>query len=89
MTMTREQIMSSLCELMQQNLEVKLPENVTEASRVYQDLFIDSIMVLQLIVYVEEEFGISVPEEDVDPAVFQTLGSLVTFIEELRQHKIA
>jgi acyl carrier protein len=46
-------------------------------------------MVLQLIVYVEEEFGISVPEEDVDPAVFQTLGSLVTFIEELRQHKIA
>lgn len=89
MTMTREQIMNTLCELMQQNLEVKLPENVTEASRVYQDLFIDSIMVLQLIVYVEEEFGISVPEEDVDPAVFQTLGSLVTFIEELRQHKIA
>ncbi|MFM9328470.1 phosphopantetheine-binding protein [Paenibacillus mesotrionivorans] len=87
--MTREQIMNTLCELMQQNLEVKLPENVTEASRVYQDLFIDSIMVLQLIVYVEEEFGISVPEEDVDPAVFQTLGSLVTFIEELRQHKIA
>lgn len=87
--MTREQILNSLCELMQQNLEVKLPENVTEASRVYQDLFIDSIMVLQLIVYVEEEFGISVPEEDVDPAVFQTLGSLVTFIEELRQHKIA
>jgi acyl carrier protein len=87
--MTREQIMNSLCELMQQNLEVKLPENVTEASRVYQDLFIDSIMVLQLIVYVEEEFGISVPEEDVDPAVFQTLGSLVTFIEELRQDKIA
>jgi acyl carrier protein len=74
---------------MQQNLEVKLPENVTESSRVYQDLFIDSIMVLQLIVYVEEEFGISVPEEDVDPAVFQTLGSLVTFIEELRQQKIA
>lgn len=87
--MTREQIMNSLCELIQQNLEVKLPGNVTEASRVYQDLFIDSIMVLQLIVYVEEEFGISVPEEDVDPAVFQTLGSLVTFIEELRQHKIA
>jgi aryl carrier protein AsbD len=87
--MTREQILTRLCELMQQNLEVKLPGNVTEASRVYQDLFIDSIMVLQLIVYVEEEFGISVPEEDVDPAVFQTLGSLITFIEELRQHKIA
>lgn len=87
--MTREQILETLCELMQQNLEVKLPENVTEASRVYQDLFIDSIMVLQLIVYVEEEFGISVPEEDVDPAVFQTIGSLITFIEDLRQNKIA
>lgn len=87
--MTREQILATLCELMQQNLEVKLPENVTEASRVYQDLFIDSIMVLQLIVYVEEEFGISVPEEDVDPAVFQTIGSLITFIEDLRQNKIA
>lgn len=86
--MDRSTIIQKLCMLIEDNLEVRLPADVSESSRIYQDLHIDSIMVLQLVVYVEEEFGIAVPEEDVDPAVFETLGALVTFIEELLAAKI-
>jgi acyl carrier protein len=87
--MQRTEILSKLSMLIEENLEVKLPEKVQESSRMYQDLRIDSIMVLQLVVYIEEEFDVLVPEEDVDPAVFETLGSMVTFIEQLRQECIA
>ncbi|GGF90548.1 phosphopantetheine-binding protein [Paenibacillus aceti] len=82
--MSRTEIMDKLKELITDSLEHSLPAEIHEADRIYEDLNIDSIMVLQLVVYIEEEFQVDVPEEDVDPAVFQTLGSLVTFIEELQ-----
>lgn len=87
--MERAEILQRLCRLIEENLEVTLPDEVAESSRIYQDLHIDSIMVLQLVIYIEEEFGVVVPEEDVDPAVFQTVGAMVTFIEELRALSIA
>lgn len=87
--MNRAFILQKLCHLIEENLEVKLPSDVQESSRIYQDLHIDSIMVLQLVVYIEEEFGVLVPEEDVDPAVFETVGAMVSFIEMLLAEKIA
>ncbi|GIO13723.1 hypothetical protein J19TS2_32780 [Cohnella xylanilytica] len=82
-------ILDRLKGLIENNLEVALPEDAAAGHRLYEDLNIDSIMVLQLVVYIEEEFGVAVPEEDVDPAVFQTLGSLVDFVERLRANSVA
>ncbi|MBW7476497.1 acyl carrier protein [Paenibacillus oenotherae] len=82
--MTRTEIYSKLMEIIAQNFEIKLPDHVDEGSRIYEDLFIDSIMVLQLTVYIEEEFGIFVPEDNVDPEVLETVGSLISFIEHLK-----
>ncbi|MFC5701162.1 phosphopantetheine-binding protein [Cohnella faecalis] len=82
--MTREAVLNQLTTIIHQYLEVEIPETVTEESRLFDDLSIDSIMVLQLIVYIEEEFNVTVPEEDLDPSVFFTLGSLVTFIQQLQ-----
>lgn len=45
-------------------------------------------MVLQLVVYIEEEFGVAVPEENVDPAAFATIGTLVDFIDQLQESKV-
>ncbi|ETT46375.1 acyl carrier protein [Paenibacillus sp. FSL R7-269] len=45
-------------------------------------------MVLQLVVYIEEVFNVTVPEEEMDPAVFQTVGSLVDFIHALKGEHI-
>ncbi len=82
-------ILERLKGLIENNLEVALPEDAEAGHRLYEDLNIDSIMVLQLVVYIEEEFGVAVPEEDVDPAVFQTLGSLVAFVERLQAESVA
>lgn len=81
--MNRRQIVDKMTLVIERNLNLRLPDQVSESDRLYEDLNIDSIMVLQLVVYLEEEFGVEVPEEAVDPAVFRTIGSLVTFIEQL------
>lgn len=78
------EIMGQIRSIIVDNLEVEAPEQLQETDRLYEDLGIDSIMVLQLVVYVEEVFGISVPEEDMDPRVFETVGALITFIQELQ-----
>lgn len=82
--MDKEQTVSQLRQLMSEQLELALPDVIKEEDRLYEDLNVDSIMVLQLVVYIEEVFNVTVPEEDLDPAVFQTVGSLVDFIHALK-----
>jgi acyl carrier protein len=42
---------------------------------------LDSIEVLNLVGAIEEAFGITVDDDDLDPVHFQTVGSLVVFIQ--------
>ncbi|MFB9278156.1 phosphopantetheine-binding protein [Cohnella cellulosilytica] len=86
--MSREQILERLKQVIEENLEHPLPADAGEASRVYEDLNIDSIMVLQLVVYIEEAFEVSVPDENVDPSAFETLGGLVAFIQDLQASRV-
>ncbi|MBB6729990.1 phosphopantetheine-binding protein [Cohnella zeiphila] len=81
--MTRSDILNRLKLIIAENLELSVPAETDESARLYDDLNIDSIMTLQLLVYVEESFGVAVPDEDIDPASFETLGGLVSFIERL------
>lgn len=87
--MDKEQMVSQLRQLMSEQLELSLPDVIKEEDRLYEDLNVDSIMVLQLAVYIEEVFNVTVPEEKMDPAVFQTVGSLVDFIHALKGERIA
>lgn len=88
MAKNRDEIMDQIRILIAENLEMKVPEKLNETDRFNEDLNIDSIMLLQLVVYIEEVFGVDVPEENVDPAVFQTVGALVTFMEGLLTAKV-
>lgn len=45
---------------------------------------LDSLGVLDLVAYLEQEFGIVVADEDLIPEHFQTLRHLATFVEERR-----
>jgi acyl carrier protein len=85
--MERNEILGQLRNVIVENLEVQVAAQLNETDRLYEDLNIDSIMVLQLMVYIEEVFDVSIPEEDVDPSVFQSLGSLISFIQDLRKSK--
>lgn len=77
-------MLEQLRTIMDQYLEVSMPEQLKETDRLFEDLNVDSIAVLQLIVYIEEEFGVSIPEEGVDPAVFGTIGALLDFVIDLK-----
>ncbi len=73
---------------MSEQLELSLPDIIKVEDRLYEDLNVDSIMVLQLVVYIEEVFNVTVPEEEMDPAVFLTVGSIVDFIHALQGEHI-
>ena len=45
---------------------------------------IDSTGVLELVTFVEEHFGVSVRDEDLVPANFDSLRALTAFVERLR-----
>lgn len=81
----RNQIIEEIRTLLSENLELEVPEVLQETDRLYEDLQVDSIMSLQLTVYIEEVFGVEVPEEELDQEVFKTVGSLVDFIQALMQ----
>jgi len=85
---TKDEIIQKLGIILEKDLEMELPGELKESDRLYEDLGIDSIMVLQLIVYIEEQFAVSVPEENVDPATYQTLGAIVDFILELQSQVV-
>ena len=86
--MSRQEILTAIKTIIAENLEHPIPEDATEDAKTLDDLNIDSIMMLQLIVYLEETFRVTVPDEEVDPAYFETLGSLVTFVEQLLSAKV-
>jgi aryl carrier protein AsbD len=83
--MGRQEIIHELRNLIVENLELDAPEQLSEQDRLYEDLRVDSIMVLQLIVYIEEVFHVYVPEEGIEPEAFLTIGSLVDLITSLQE----
>lgn len=56
------------------------PEHVSPDSRIKEDLGADSLDVLQLLMTLEEEKGITIPDE-VLPNL-KTVGDLIAFLEE-------
>ncbi|MBQ1678560.1 MAG: acyl carrier protein [Oscillospiraceae bacterium] len=69
-----EELVSILCE----QLPLK-PEDVTADSRIKEDLGADSLDVLQLLMALEEEKGIVIPDE-VLPTL-KTVGDIVNYME--------
>ncbi len=82
--MDRQAIAEGLRKIISEDLDVATPDRLEQEDRLNDDLNLDSIMVLQLAVYIEEVFEVSIPEEEVDPAVFDTVGSLTGFILHLQ-----
>ena len=60
-----------------------LPAYVDDATGLLgHGIGLDSIETLAVVCALEEDFGVTVYDEDLDRAHFETVGSLVTFIQE-------
>ena len=61
----------------------KKPDQITMTSRLVEDLGADSLDVVELIMAFEDEFGVSLPDEDI--AAMKTVGDVVTYINKLKK----
>ena len=43
---------------------------------------LDSVEVLQLVAHIEEEFELTIDDEDLDAEHFRTVGSVISFLQE-------
>ncbi|WIY62990.1 petrobactin biosynthesis protein AsbD [Bacillus arachidis] len=82
--MNREMLRMGVLKIMVEKMELKNVTDLKDTMRLNQDLYIDSVMMLQLIVYIEMDLQLCVPEDEVDPKAFSTIGSLLDFMEELQ-----
>lgn len=84
--MNREKLKEKLEHLLVYRLEserARALRPLAESTRLNEDLYLDSVMVLQLIVYIEEDLKLLVPEDEVDRDVFGSVGSLLDFMMKL------
>ena len=58
------------------------PETITQDTHLVDDLGADSLDIVELIMSIEDSFGISISDEDV--AQLYTVGRIVEYLEKLR-----
>ena len=72
-------MLDQIKELLATNLSIEA-DSITEPTSFSEDLGIDSLDIVELLMSVEEEFGVSI---EPDPSI-ATVGDLMAKIEELR-----
>ena len=77
--MAKEEIFDKLKELVVDQLGVEEDEVTMEAT-MQDDLGADSLDLVDLVMSVEEEFGVKVADEDLE--TIKTVGDIVNYIEE-------
>ena len=65
-------------ELISEQLDVKA-DDITEASNIQDDLGADSLDVVDLVMALEDEFDVEIPEDQVEN--IKTVGDIVKFID--------
>ncbi|MBA4536376.1 hypothetical protein H1Z61_04265 [Bacillus aquiflavi] len=61
---------------------VSITQELTLDSNLVDELNFDSIMVLQLVLRLEDEFGIDMEDEDINHELFEKIGNLVQYLEK-------
>jgi acyl carrier protein len=75
--MDREEILEKVKAVVVDQLNVEEPEVTDEASFI-DDLGADSLGIVELVMALEEEFGVSIPDEDAEG--IKTVGDAVSYI---------
>ncbi len=79
--MKREEMIEKIYNILKHKLELPAISAFHEDARLNEDLYLDSVMILELVLHLELDFGINVPDEMLIPKDFRTVGTLVEFIQ--------
>ncbi|MBQ3355075.1 MAG: acyl carrier protein [Bacteroidales bacterium] len=69
-------------EILARQLRVS-PEKVTLDAQIKKDLGADSVDILQLLMRLEDDYGIVIPDQEL--AKFETVGDVVAFLDSLKK----
>lgn len=61
-------------------LRIEDPSTITRESLIQKDLGADSLDILQLLMKIEDDYGITIPDESL--ATFQTVGDVVDYLDK-------
>lgn len=81
--MDREQLKQRLKALIVEGLKLedKRPEDIDDAAPIFvEGLGLDSIDALELVVLIEDNFRVTIPDEDVGKRAFASIDALTDFI---------
>ena len=73
------QIFEKIRDLLTEQLDIPA-DSITPESDIIDDLEADSLTVLDMVMTLEDEFDIEIPDEDVEK--LRTVGSVVSYIED-------
>lgn len=80
----RMAVQEKITEIIVEQLGVK-PEEVTPEASFVDDLGADSLDTVELVMALEEEFGIEIPDEDAEK--IQTVGDAIKYIDDKTKQK--
>lgn len=60
------------------------PQDIEDGENLMDEYSIDSVNLFEIIVGLEDEFGIELEEEDFNVETFSTVGSIAAFVERKR-----
>ena len=80
--MADKNIQDSVKDIIVEQLGVK-PEQVTPEAKFIEDLGADSLDTVELVMALEEKFGIEVPDEQAEK--LQSVGDVIKYIEDQQQ----
>lgn len=63
-----------------QFVSLSLPEDVDDSEDFFAAGLVDSLFAIQLVAFVEKEFGVAVEREDLDIANFLSINAIVAFV---------
>jgi len=60
-------------------------DKITESSKIVEDLGADSLDMIEMLMALEEEFGLSIPDDKAES--LKTVGDIASFIDESLKNK--
>jgi acyl carrier protein len=79
--MTEQSIESRLKKMIAARLFLKVaPEEIEDGKSLMDHYGVDSVSLLELVVGIEEEFGIVIPDEEFSIKHFETVAALAAFV---------
>ncbi|GAF21370.1 MULTISPECIES: phosphopantetheine-binding protein [Shouchella] len=79
--MTYEHAVTILYTIIKEDLALQTIDAFHHHARLNEDLAIDSVMILHILLQLETEYAIAIPDEYIDPAIFETVDRLAQFIQ--------